>query len=115
VPFPFPLRPQLLVDKGSNVEAAGNDGKSPMHLAAESGHRSVAQVLRNGSAKLDSRCRFWQLHFGKTFLGDFFSSSDTGQNFTNNYRQKLNKMNNCIIFTHSCEKILQACVKLGTS
>ena len=36
---------KLLIDRGADVEAPISDGRAPLHLAAVSGHETVAQLL----------------------------------------------------------------------
>lgn len=48
----------MLIDCGATVDVADSDEATPLHLAAESNGRAVAEVLLRAGAATDARRRF---------------------------------------------------------
>lgn len=50
---------KILVEKGAKIGAQGNCGYTPLHWAAQNGHRDVAAFLVENGSDLVSACDTW--------------------------------------------------------
>lgn len=45
---------QILIANGANVNAADQDGCTPLHCAAHNGHKEIAELLLDKGANIDA-------------------------------------------------------------
>lgn len=45
---------QVLLSAGADIEAAGNDGTTPLYLAAQQKHKGVVEILLKAGAQLQT-------------------------------------------------------------
>jgi ankyrin repeat protein len=51
---------ELLITRGAEVNVKANDGSTPLHLAAVSGHTQVAKLLLTRGAEVNAKDDYYQ-------------------------------------------------------